>query len=123
MITIGIAENSPLFEQATEQGGHFFRQYPAVDKGVMVENNPENASFRRALCVLNGKICIVSCTDRVVMNDFSRTLVKLGVQDAILLTGGTADGWCRNEAGQVFSFGIPHRKNEKYKNYLLFRKQ
>ena len=49
-ITIGVAENSPLFEQATEQGGYFFRQYPAVDKGVMVENNPENASFRRALC-------------------------------------------------------------------------
>ena len=54
-ITIGVAENSPLFEQATEQGGYFFRQYPAVDKGVMVENNPENASFRRALCLLNGK--------------------------------------------------------------------
>lgn len=123
MITIGMADNSPLFEQATEQGGYFFRQYPSVDKGVMIENNPENASFRRALCVLNGKICIVSCTDRVVMNDFSKSLVKLGVKEAILLIGGTADGWSRADDGHIVRFGIPHTKNKKYRNYIIFRKQ
>ena len=63
-VTIGMAENSPLFEQATEQGGYFFRQYPSVANGVMVENRPENASFRRALCNFNGRLCIIGCTDR-----------------------------------------------------------
>ena len=48
-VTLGMAENSPLFEQATEQGGYFFRQYPSVVNGVAVDNKPENASFRRAL--------------------------------------------------------------------------
>lgn len=122
-ITIGVAENSPLFEQATEQGGYFFRQYPAVDKGAMVENNPENASFRRALCLLGGKVCIVACTDRVLMNDFSATLVKLGVSEAILLVGGTADGWCRTDDGEMIRLGSSYAKNAKYMNYLVFRKQ
>lgn len=122
-ITIGVAENSPLFEQATEQGGYFFRQYPAVDKGVMVENNPENASFRRALCLLNGKVCIIACTDRVLMNDFSATLVKLGVSEAILLVGGTADGWCRTDDGKMMCLGSSYAQNAKYMNHIVFRKQ
>lgn len=122
-ITIGVAENSPLFEQATEQGGYFFRQYPAVDKGVMVENNPENASFRRALCLLNGKVCIIACTDRVLMNDFSATLVKLGVSEAILLVGGTADGWCRTDDSKMIRLGSSYAQNAKYMNHIVFRKQ
>lgn len=122
-ITIGVAENSPLFEQATEQGGYFFRQYPAVDKGVMVENTPENASFRRALCLLNGKVCIIACTDRVLMNDFSATLVKLGVSEAILLVGGTADGWCRTDDGKMIRLGSSYAQNAKYMNHIVFRKQ
>lgn len=122
-ITIGVAENSPLFEQATEQGGYFFRQYPAVGKGVMVENNPENASFRRALCLLNGKVCIIACTDRVLMNDFSATLVKLGVSEAILLVGGTADGWCRTDDGKMMRLGSSYAQNAKYMNHIVFRKQ
>ena len=122
-ITIGVAENSPLFEQATEQGGYFFRQYPAVDKGVMVENNPENASFRRALCLLNGKVCIIACTDRVLMNDFSATLVKLGVSEAILLVGGTADGWCLTDDGKMIRLGSSYAQNAKYMNHIVFRKQ
>lgn len=31
-------DNSPLFEAATEKGGYFFRQYPLVDNGVLVDN-------------------------------------------------------------------------------------
>ena len=32
-VTIGMADNSPLFEEATEKGGYFFRQYPLVSDG------------------------------------------------------------------------------------------
>lgn len=37
--------NSPLFEEATEKGGYFFRQYPLVDKGVLVGNEPKGNSY------------------------------------------------------------------------------
>ena len=122
-VTIGVAENSSLFEQATEEGGYFFRQYPAVDNGVMVENRPANASFRRALCMFDGKVSLVRCIDRVLMNDFSRALVHLGVSDAILLVGGYADGWSRNSDGTLDYFGILPAKEAEYMNYIVFRKQ
>lgn len=122
-VTLGMAENSPLFEQATEQGGYFFRQYPSVANGVMVENRPENASFRRALCNFNGKLCIIGCTDRVLMNDFSQALAHLGVSDAILLVGGTADGWYRDAEGNICPIATSTARNAKYINYIVFRKQ
>ena len=49
-ITVGVADNSPMFEEATEKGGYFFRQYPLVDNGVLVENEPKGKSVRKALC-------------------------------------------------------------------------
>lgn len=122
-ITLGVSENSPLFEQATEQEGYFFRQYPAVDNGVMVENNPKNASFRRVLCTLNGKVCIVATSDRVLMNDFAATLVKLGVENAIFLIGGDGEGWYRTDDGTLHQLGEKYLKGNPNINYLVFRAQ
>ena len=53
-VTIGMADNSPLFEEATEKGGYFFRQYPLVSDGALVENEPKGKSIRRAICDRNG---------------------------------------------------------------------
>ncbi|MBQ9588127.1 MAG: hypothetical protein IJR26_09760 [Bacteroidales bacterium] len=122
-ITLGVADNSPLFEQATEQGGSFFRQYPSVDNGKMVPNNPENRSFRRALCAYEGKVCIIVSTNRVLMNDFSAALVKLGVKNAVFLVGSTEDGWYRSEDGSLTRLGKKYAKNNPNINYLVFRAQ
>ena len=122
-ITLGVADNSPLFEQATEQGGSFFRQYPSVDNGKVVSNNPENLSFRRALCALDGKVCIIVSTNRVLMNDFSAALVKLGVKNAIFLVGSNEDGWYRTEDGRITRLGKKYTKNNPNINYLVFRMQ
>lgn len=43
-LTVGVADNSPLFEEATEKGGYFFRQYPLVDNGVLVEKGAGHAT-------------------------------------------------------------------------------
>lgn len=122
-ITLGVAENSPLFEQATEQGSYFFRQYPAVDNGRTVTNNPENAATRRALCILDDKYCVITTSDRVVMNDFSSALAKLGVSNAIFLVGGEAHGWWRENGDTISHFGQGKQRtrNKKYMNYIVFR--
>jgi hypothetical protein len=122
-ITLGVSENSPLFEQAIEEGGYFFRQYPAVNNGVAVENNPKNAAYRRALCMLNGKVCVVATFDRVLMNDFASTLVKLGVKNAIFLVGGNAEGWYRPEDGTFHRLGEKYVKGNPNINYIVFRAQ
>lgn len=121
-VTLGMADNSPLFEQATEQGGYFFRQYPSVVNGVAMENRPENVAFRRALCNLNGKLCVIGCSDRVLMNDFSQTLAHLGVRDAVFLVGATADGWYRDVEGKLCPMANSSAKDAEYINYIVFRK-
>jgi len=122
-ITLGVSENSSLFEEAIESGGYFFRQYPAVDNGVMVENNPKNAAFRRALCMLNGKVCIVATFNRVLMNDFATALVKLGADNAIFLIGGNAEGWYRTQDGSLHQIGETYVKGNPNINYIVFRAQ
>ena len=123
-IAIGIAENSPLFEQATECGGYFFRQYPSVKGGVAVANNPENSAMRRALCKIGSRYCVVTTMQRVLMNDFSIALAKLGVDEAIFLVGGNAHGWWYDNEGKKHHFSQENslNKRSKFMNYILFRK-
>lgn len=53
-VHLGVADNSPLFEEATETEGYFFRQYALVDNGVLVENEPKNKAIRKAICDRGG---------------------------------------------------------------------
>lgn len=121
-VTIGVADNSPLFEEATEKEGYFFRQYGLVDNGQLVENEPKNKTMRKALCDRAGQIFVaVSETDES-MHDFAQALVDLGVDNAIYLVGShSAFGWWRNEAGKVEFFSIDnHRQSFRNESYLIW---
>ena len=89
----------------------------------MVENNPKNAAFRRALCMLDDKVCIIATFDRVLMNDFSSALADLGVDNAIFLVGGNAEGWYRTENGTFHRIGEEYIKGNPNINYIVFRAQ
>ena len=72
-VTIGTAENSPLFEEATEKEGYFFRQYPLVDRGTLVESELKNKTMRKALCDRDGQIFVaVSQTDESMHDSIVR---------------------------------------------------
>ncbi len=92
-VTVGVADNSPLFEEATERGGDFFRQYPLVDNGVLVENELKAKFIRRALCQLEGRIVVAQTGTPESMHDFAQALVDIGVTNAIYLIGSSAIGW------------------------------
>ena len=122
-MTIGTSENSPLFEQATETGGYFFRQFPLVDQGVLVENEQKNKSVRKALCSRFGQIFIASTEDDESYHDFAQALVDLGVEDAISLVGSKyAFGWWRDSEGVKTSFAEGWHQFRK-ENYVGWRKQ
>ena len=104
-VTIGVAENSPLFEKATEEGGYFFRQYPLVSNGKLVENEPKGKSIRRAICDRQGEIFMVETRSIESFHDFAQALVDLGVDQAIYLVGSTAYGWAVDENGTIHEFG------------------
>lgn len=121
-VTIGVADNSPLFEEATEKEGYFFRQFGLVDNGNLVENEPKNKTMRKALCERNGQIFVaVSETDES-LHDFAQALVDLGVDNAVYLVGShSAFGWWKNDAGEVEFFSQDkHRQSFRNENYLVW---
>ena len=127
-VTIGVAENSPLFEKATEEGGYFFRQYPLVSNGRLVENEPKGKSIRRAICDRDGEIFMVETGTQESFHDFSQALVDLGVKEAVYLVGSSAYGWAVDENGEVHEFGEDNyytgrRRMPKNTSYILWKRK
>ena len=128
VVTVGVADNSPLFEQATEEGGHFFRQYPLVDNGVLVENEVRGKSIRRAICDRHDEIFMVETGTTESFHDFAQALVDLDVENAVYIVGGSAYGWAVDERGERHEFGDDNyytgrRKMPKNTSYLVWRKR
>ena len=127
-ITIGVAENSPLFEKATEQGGYFFRQYPLVSNGKLIENEPKGKSIRRSICDRQGEIFMVETGTTESFHDFAQALVDLGVDQAIYLVGSSAYGWAIDENGKTHEFGednyyIGRRKMPINTSYIVWKRK
>ena len=120
-ITVGVADNSPLFEQATETDGYFFRQFALVDDGTLVENDLKNKSIRKALCERAGEVFVVKCETPESFHDFAQALVDLGVNDAIYLVGSTSYGFWYDKAGDVTEFSDLRHSKYKYESYILWR--
>lgn len=104
-VTVGVAENSPLFEEATEKGGYFFRQYPLVKDGRPIHNELRGKSVRRAICDRNGEIFMVATSTSESFHDFIQALVDLRVDQAVYLVGSTAIGWAVEEDGTLHEWG------------------
>lgn len=126
-IQLGVAENTDLFEKAIETGGYFFRQYPLVSEGIMIDNKPKGKTLRAALCELNGRIVVVRSRDDESFHDFAQALADLGVNFAINLVGSShAYGFYRikndDETTSSLSWG-KQQSGEKYKNvnYMVWR--
>ena len=120
-ITVGVADNSPLFEEATEKGGYFFRQYPLVDNGVLVENEPKGKSIRKALCDRNGEIMVVMSETTESFHDFAQALIDMKVDNAIYLVGGVSFGYFRDMHDQLSIIYNKHRYGYKYENFIVWR--
>lgn len=127
-ISIGVAENTHLFEKATEEGGHFFRQYPLVDNGRLVTNEPKGKSVRRAICDRIGEIFMVETYMPESFHDFSQALVDLGVDNAVYLVGSSAHGWAIDDSGEQHEWGKMNiykgrRRMPKNTSYIVWRRK
>lgn len=122
--TIGVSESSPLFERAIETGGDFFRQYPLVDNGRLVENVVKGLSIRRAICEhSDGQTFVVESRIPVSFHDFSQALIDMKVRNAVYLVGSQyACGFKREADGKLETWGNEKFSRAKYVSYLLWRK-
>ncbi len=126
-ITIGVADNSPLFEKATEKNGYFFRQYPLVKDGVLIDNEPKGKAIRRAICDRYGEIFMVETLTQESFHDFSQALVDLNIGNAVYLVGSSAYGWAVDETGKRWEFGDENnymwQKMAKNRSYIVWKKK
>lgn len=122
-MTIGVADSTPLLEQALETDGYFFRQYPLVVGGQVVENKPKGESLRKALAEIGGAPTVVLSRDRMSFGDFSRALAELGATNAIYLVGSASYGFATDQEGRKIDFGVPGETSSlpENTNYLIWR--
>lgn len=119
-INLGVAEATPLLEQALESNGYFFRQYPLVVANQVVENKPQNNSQRKALAELNGNIVVIMSEDRLSFHDFAQALVDMGVSNAIYLVGSSAYGFAKSADGKRIEFGKQVENAHPNTNYIVW---
>lgn len=115
-IMVGMANNTPLFEEATEKEGYFFRQYPLVANGRLIESGPKGKAVRKALCDRAGEIFVAMSQTQESFHDFSQALVDLGVTNAIYLVGGESNGFYTGSDGKRVVITEPRDKDKRYKN-------
>lgn len=119
--TIGVADATPLLEQALETNGYFFRQYPLVVSHQVVENKPKGRALRKALAQWGEKTVVIISRDRLTFHDFSQALVDLGVSNAIYLVGSNTYGFARHADGSKTEFGASSMPTSPNSNYLVWR--
>lgn len=127
-VTIGVADNSPLFEEATERGGYFFRQYPLVKDGQVVDNELKGKSVRRGICDRMGEIFMVETQTAESLHDFAQALSDMSVDQAIYLVGSTAYGWAVDAEGTKHEFGEENYSKGRHRmprntNYIVWRRK
>lgn len=120
-VRVGVSENSPLFEEATEKGGHFFRQYPLVDNGVLVENEPKGKSIRKALCDRNGEIMVIMTQSPESFHDFAQALVDMKIDNAIYLVGSTSFGYFRDRYDHLAIIYNKHGRGYRNENFIVWK--
>lgn len=99
-ISIGVADATPMLEQALESEGYFFRQYPLVAAGQLIENKPKGKAKRKALAEIDGTMSVVMSADKLTFHDFSQALIDAGARNAIYLVGANSTVFYNNRDGR-----------------------
>jgi len=95
---------SAELDQAAKNGGMGFTQEMMIHQGAAVKTTRPlaNQNFFRALCELNGNVCIIECQDVMKFGTFIDCLLSAGVTEALYLdTGGWSYSWYRDFNGTL----------------------
>ena len=110
-------------EIAARNGGAAFAQEMMIHRGKMVDiaRKDGNTNQFRALCNQGGRLCIVESASKIAFGDFKKTLLNLGVSDALYIDMGAGwnHAWYRDK-GKIVEL---HRKAHNYcTNWITFYK-
>lgn len=120
-VNIGVADATPMLEQALESEGYFFRQYPLVAAGQLIENKPQGKARRKALAEIDGTICVVASADRLSFHDFSQALIDVGARNAIYLVGANSTVFYNHRDGRRHFIAPVDENAPDNINYIVWR--
>ncbi len=120
-ITVGVADATPMLEKAIVSGGYFFRQYPLVVGGQIVENKPKGRAIRKALAEIGGETCVIISRNRLSFHDFSQALIDVGARNAIYLVGAESAGFYTDRNGERIYLGPTPENSSENVNYIVWR--
>lgn len=121
-LSIGVADATPMLEQTLTEGGYFFRQYPLVVGGQIVENKPKGRAVRKALAEIGGKICVVVSKKRLSFHDFSQLLIDAGARNAIYLVGSSSYGFYVNDKDEKIVIGKSPLEEIDNVSYIIWER-
>ena len=122
-LSIGIADATPMLEQTLTEGGCFFRQYPLVVGGQIVENKPKGKAIRKALAEIGGKICVVMSKEKLTFHDFSQLLIDAGARNAIYLVGSSSYGFYIDDKGEKILTGKAPWEEVENVSYIIWEQE
>ncbi|MDE6346001.1 MAG: phosphodiester glycosidase family protein [Muribaculaceae bacterium] len=120
-INIGVADATPMLEQVLMSGGYFFRQYPLVAAGQLIENKPQGKARRKALAEIDGTMSVVMSTDKLTFHDFSQALIDAGARNAIYLVGANSTVFYNHRDGRRHFMGPVDENAPDNINYIVWR--
>lgn len=120
-INIGVADATPMLEQALMTEGYFFRQYPLVAAGQLIENKPQGKARRKALTEIDGTMSVVMSADKLTFHDFSQALIDAGARNAIYLVGANSTVFYNHRDGRRHFMGPVDENAPDNINYIVWR--
>lgn len=123
-ISLGAGKNTPLFEEAINEKGDFFRNPPLVVNGIAQKSNIKHSGYRRALCSYNNEIVYIVCDEKMTLTDFAQLLSDFGVVTAVNMMGSLgAICFCRDQEGKFYYRGVNNYDTYENVNYLIWKKK
>ena len=118
----GHANSEAVLKKVAEKGGMGFCQSLLIHEGKRFKGcfKPESRNIYRALCELDGRLCVIDCAFSMPFGQYLDALMTRGVKEAIYCDMGTGwnYSWYRDEAGSVKE--IFHTPGRYTTNWVTF---
>ena len=109
--------------KAIRKQGYIFQQMLLVHDSLVMDCKifGERKTYRRALVIIDNKPCIIESQQRMKINDFSASLIRMGINTAICLDMGTwSYGFIRTETENYIPIGKLTSSTKDQTNWLIF---
>ncbi|MFA6367607.1 MAG: hypothetical protein WC108_04110 [Bacteroidales bacterium] len=109
--------------KAIKHKGYLFQQMLLVKDSTIVPCKifGQKETYRRALAIVNKQPIIIESEQKLKIDDFSQSLIRMGIKTALCLDMGTwSHGWIRTENNNYIPIGKLTSSTKDQTNWLIF---